>query len=342
MLKLILGRSGTGKTQYIRNMLCELAGNTPKKLMLIVPDQYSFETEKAILEKAGPSRSSLINVWSFSRLADEVFRLYGGITEKRLDDCGKSIIMSMAIKECTDNLKVYHKAVDKLTPLMLAATDEFKSCCITPENLLDISAGAKGGLKEKLTDIGLVYSAYQAMISNIYIDSSDILTRVGEVLRDSDFFRDSIVVFDGFDGFNKQKLNIIEAALNQADEVYMTFCGESAHDSDKSSVFSPVHKSIATIIALAHENNVEVKNPILLKKNLRYKNDELIHSEECIFSGAQNQYSLPVNNISVFEGKTVYDEAEFVAAEIRRLITEGDYGMAISPLYAGIPKNIIR
>ena len=49
MLNLILGRAGTGKTEAVRNMLVNRAKNGGKDLYLIVPEQYSFETEKAIL-----------------------------------------------------------------------------------------------------------------------------------------------------------------------------------------------------------------------------------------------------------------------------------------------------
>jgi RecG-like helicase len=39
MLRLILGRAGSGKTYTIRQTLCDLARQGSQKLMLLVPEQ---------------------------------------------------------------------------------------------------------------------------------------------------------------------------------------------------------------------------------------------------------------------------------------------------------------
>ena len=44
MLELILGRAGTGKTTLLRKRLAE---STAPKTILIVPEQYTFESERA-------------------------------------------------------------------------------------------------------------------------------------------------------------------------------------------------------------------------------------------------------------------------------------------------------
>ena len=73
MLRLILGRAGSGKTEYVRQMLCDklLAGE--RDLLLIVPEQFSFETEREMLKKVGASRMQNLDILTFSRLAENVF-----------------------------------------------------------------------------------------------------------------------------------------------------------------------------------------------------------------------------------------------------------------------------
>ena len=73
MLNLILGRAGTGKTETVRHMLVDRARAGGKNLYLIVPEQYSFETEKTILRMAGPRYAAQIQVLSFTRLAEAAF-----------------------------------------------------------------------------------------------------------------------------------------------------------------------------------------------------------------------------------------------------------------------------
>ena len=50
MLELILGRAGTGKTTLLRKRLAE---STAPKTILIVPEQYTFESERALLMEYG-------------------------------------------------------------------------------------------------------------------------------------------------------------------------------------------------------------------------------------------------------------------------------------------------
>ena len=52
MLQLILGRAGSGKTYRIREQVKQLAEQNTEKVMLLVPEQYSFESEKAMLRAA--------------------------------------------------------------------------------------------------------------------------------------------------------------------------------------------------------------------------------------------------------------------------------------------------
>ena len=47
MLRLLLGVSGTGKTTYLLRK-AEEASQQGKRVFFIVPEQYSFETEKAV------------------------------------------------------------------------------------------------------------------------------------------------------------------------------------------------------------------------------------------------------------------------------------------------------
>ena len=47
MLHFVLGTTGVSKTKYLYDKMCSLVKDNNEKLMFIVPDQASFETEKA-------------------------------------------------------------------------------------------------------------------------------------------------------------------------------------------------------------------------------------------------------------------------------------------------------
>ena len=69
MLQFILGKSGSGKTTYIYDKIAELVNDENKKVMMLIPDQSSFETEKAFLEILGAKKSKNVKVFGFSRFS---------------------------------------------------------------------------------------------------------------------------------------------------------------------------------------------------------------------------------------------------------------------------------
>ena len=53
MLQFVLGRAGSGKTEYMRRLLADRALAGQGGTVMLVPEQYTFETEKAMLRSAG-------------------------------------------------------------------------------------------------------------------------------------------------------------------------------------------------------------------------------------------------------------------------------------------------
>ena len=54
MLHLVYGRSGSGKTHYARELMASLCRSGAGNLLLLTPEQYSFESERAMLHLLGP------------------------------------------------------------------------------------------------------------------------------------------------------------------------------------------------------------------------------------------------------------------------------------------------
>ena len=77
MLKLILGRAGSGKTTAALERLCRAGQERPQ--VLIVPEQQSHEAERALCRIGGDSISLYAEVLSFSRLANRIFQAAGGL-----------------------------------------------------------------------------------------------------------------------------------------------------------------------------------------------------------------------------------------------------------------------
>ncbi|MBR4123738.1 MAG: hypothetical protein IKT93_04910, partial [Clostridia bacterium] len=114
MLQFIFGRAATGKTNSVLNKIKELSLNN-KESVLIVPEQFTFESERAILKEIGDSFALNTTVLSFSRLCDEVGRNVGGISQTVLSESDKIIFMHKALNNVADRLKLWKKYVGSVT-----------------------------------------------------------------------------------------------------------------------------------------------------------------------------------------------------------------------------------
>ena len=140
MLHLVLGRAGSGKTVWARERLAQSAGTETTEghpqSILIVPEQYSFESERAILH--GMDRAAHRTYWLPALPGLQmVFRTYGGIAGRRLTDGGRMILMRLAIDGAEDFLRLYGKnaRTGEMIRLLVSAEAEMKMCAVSPETL---------------------------------------------------------------------------------------------------------------------------------------------------------------------------------------------------------------
>ncbi len=325
MLQFILGRAGSGKTEYLRRMLIERSKECDR-LFLIVPEQYSFETEKAILHLAGPVNAAKINVLSFSRLAELVFREVGGTAGKKLDDGGRRILMNLAIKQTAEELEIYKNSAKsgRIADMMLHAVSEMKMCRITDEQLQTASTGLpEGALKAKLKDISNIYKEYNKLISSTYLDSQDDLSKLADILPQISFFESATVAVDSFEGFTAQETAVLREIIREAKEVNISLCTDGVHTGE-TSLFALVNRTKAAITKIAEEYKTEILPDILLSENRRHRNPSLAAIEKNIYEASGKVEEKP-DGIHVYESEDIYEEAAYIASTIRNLVMEKGY-----------------
>lgn len=325
MLQFILGRAGSGKTEYLRRALVDRSLAAGSRCIMLVPEQFSFETEKAMLRLAGPQRTNAIGIYSFTRLAETVFRRQGGVAGHRLSDGGRRILMSSAISACEDVLEVYQSAAKsgRITDLMLTAVDELKLCGISPEDLTSTAGTLHSrGLAQKLRELGAVYAAYDALVAASYLDSRDDLTRLAQVLEGADSFSGCTIAVDSFEGFTQQELDVLSQLLRQADTVLVSLCTDGLSQ-DEAGLFALVDRTRHQVTAVAQEQGVKILPPVMLTQARRFRNENLKLLEAQLFCPEEVLTSPDHQGLALYQARDVFDESEFVAASIRRLAMEG-------------------
>ena len=138
MLHLLRGRAGSGKTEKIRGIISSMAQNSSSKPLLLVPEQFSFETERAMLKILGPRYLKNIDVFSFPRMVFSELKKSGAVQLKTADNGVKAAIMSEALLQLEGQLNIFGNVRHNSTALnpLVDFCKELKYCCIESDDLI--------------------------------------------------------------------------------------------------------------------------------------------------------------------------------------------------------------
>lgn len=319
MLTLLLGRAGTGKTKEILNRLGEDARERPQ--LLIVPEQYSHDTERKLCKTLGNAGASRAEVLSFTRLYSRVCDRAGGGAAPCLDAGGRLLLMRAAVKEVGESLTVYRNPSRKSAFLasLIATADECKSYRVAPEQLLD-TAELIGGLEgDKLHDLGLIFGTYDAMTARIAADPRDRLTRLAEGILKCGWPSGYGVWVDSFTDFTPQEALVLQRLLEMGNPltVALTCDGLDGEDDD---IFAPARRTAHMLLRLAKDAGVQTKVEVLREAGGRAP--ALLHLEENLFAHPGAVWEGECPEITVFAADSPRSEVEFAAAVILKLVRE--------------------
>ncbi len=325
MLQFVTGVAGSGKTAYITQTAARLAQSETQPLLLLVPEQASFDYEKRMLRALGPRDAQNVEVYSFSRLAETTLGFH---PLPLIDDAGRSVLMSLALESLSDKLEIYSRYVKSLSVAneLLRLSSEFKRCMLSPAAVQTLASGMKDCfLKHKLSEIGLILETYDALVAESYTDETDALTRLADYLADNAVFRGRTVLLDAFSGFTAQEYAVIGRLLVQADTVYVALCTDSLHASKgyDATAFAYVRRTAERILHMARRYDVPVKTPVVVSEDSRRFSTSALRALERVIAKAETTvYDAPSPEITVAYAADVYEECAFVAARVKRLLRE--------------------
>ena len=316
----MLGRAGSGKTTAVLNRLCEAGADRPQ--VLLVPEQMSHETERALCAAGGPRINLRAEVLSFSRLANRVFQTAGGLGEEELDAGGRLLLMYRAVQGVSAGLKVYARPSRRpafLTSL-LATSDELKSCRVPPETLVRAGEEAAGPEGDKLRDLGLIFGEYDALTARTALDPRDRLTRAADRLRGSSWGEGTDFWLDGFTDFTPQQLELLRLLMARCRSMTVTLTCDHLEE-DEGSVFSPARRTGRSLLRLAREEGIPCEVEHLVAKSAG-KAEPLIHLERALFAEKESPPVPCGGTVELFQASAPRSEVEWAAGRILQLVRE--------------------
>ena len=323
MLKLLLGRAGTGKTTEILGTMAREGERRPQ--LLIVPEQHSHDAERQLCAVGGNGVSLCAEVLSFTRLASRVFSVAGGLAEPVLDAGGRLLLMDVALKAVEDRLKVYVRPSRKPPFLtQLAATvDECKGANISPERLFEVAGQVEGESGDKFYDLALICGAYEAYCEQRGADPRDKLTRLARALEGCPWGEGRDIYLDGFTDFTVQERQVLEKLVGQANSVTVALtCDGMAGDEED--VFGPARRTARRLLELAKRMGVESEVRVRSEKGAAVARG-IARVEEHLFEAVLPVFEETPEGVELYRAMSPYSEVERAAAELARLVREEGY-----------------
>ncbi len=327
MIHFIYGNPGTGKTTFIYSEILKDAQNN-RKAMLIVPEQFTVASERDIVKMIPPSAQLTVEVLNFTRLANSMFRVHGGISYNFASTAHEKLIMWRAIRTALPFLREYKIISSEdytLTDAMLATYKELSATGISMEQIehaADICSNHI--LSSKIKDITAICSIYNSLLSEKFTDTNCELARLSSLLKSRSCLEGVNIYIDGFTNFTGLEHNIILEMMRQADNLYISL-----------GIPSPSYNGIDTISIKECSDRLRrdcasigrKAATIQLHTNYRAKSVILdILSSELWVMDRSDKSATDVScydPIELFKAADIYDECEFAAAKAKELIENG-------------------
>ena len=314
MITLLLGRSGSGKTGKIINSIGENARRGEKGQLLIVPPQFTHETERRLCQRGGDSICLSAEVLSFERLGQRVFSQVGGGGRQLLDLPGRLLIMRLAIKSVEGSLQVY-SGLSRPHALQsaLEMVEELESCAVTPADLERAGAEAGGSLGKKLNDAALILAAYDALLSTGLSDRLHDMARLCRALECSDFAAGKKIYADGFGWFTALEQECLYQLVRGGAELTVSVTWDEDDEA-----FMLQRRALGAVRRIAQRAGKKVRTIWCEKTGNKPESLEFI--EENFFAGEVKKFGGKCDNIRLYLAEDPFAECRLAAARAVELV----------------------
>lgn len=325
MLYILKGRAGSGKTEKLRNIIAQTAKSGRSKPLLLVPEQFSFETERAMLKLLGARALKKIDVFSFPRMAFSELKKDGKIQLKTADSGVKAAIMSETLMQLEGRLEIFgniRHEISALNPLV-DFCKELKYCCINSDELTQkLEATDNTILKNKISELDLIRNSYEALLSQSYFNDTEAVALFKSLASENNYFKNRTLFLDGFRNFSKQEAECLEVAFSQCDDVYITLCAEEGTKRYSALYYmKELEKRLRTI---ADKVDIEVKSVECSQSESAFS-DDISKLEKSLYSVTEIDKSEYKGDVVAVKCTDSDDEIRFVADTIKILLKSGKY-----------------
>lgn len=352
-LQFYFGPSGAGKSRKLYEEITRRAAeNQSQNFLIIVPDQFTMQTQKELVllnERGGIMN---IDVLSFGRLGHRILEEVGGQETPVLDDTGKSLVLQKVAGNLKEELPTLGSFLHRQGYIheVKSAISEFMQYGIGTEDVEELIdyARKRGALVQKLRDLQTLYKGFVEYIRGNFITTEETLDVLCRSLHKSELLKGSIVVFDGFTGFTPIQVRVIGQLMRVCGEVIVTLTLGEAEDpyrqNGEQKLFHLTKKTVADLTRHAGELGAERAEDVFIlprypehvvqgrwvgEKQVQYNAAHrfrnapaLGYLEQNLFRYGTDSYGQSQEEIRIFETTVPREEVHQAGLEICRFVRE--------------------
>ncbi len=328
----MIGRAGQEKTHRVLTEIREkMSQNKKNTLILLVPEQFTLQAERDLIEKLRLPGIIGVEVLSFTRLAHHVFNEVGGLTKVHINELGKNMILRKIVDDLDKELTIYRKAARQagFIDMMTKFLSELKQYDVLPEDINRKLEELKEEpiLQRKLQDIASIYERFNNYVQGDYIDSEDYINLLIDKISDSNYLKDAEIWIDGFHTLSPQMYRIIEKLGLVAKNMTFTFTMDIEQKAEDGDLFKISALHLTKICDIASKNNhiEEIIDMNHIGQGESHKRPEIKHIEQAFYAYPYQLYTEKAEHITLFAGLNLQTEVEHVAAKIISLVRDQGY-----------------
>lgn len=342
-LQFIFGPSGSGKSYELYQSVIKESMEHPKqKFLVLVPEQFTMQTQKDLVAMHPHHGIMNIDVLSFGRLAYRVFEETGGGNLPVLDDEGKNLVLRKIAGDYEDQLSVLRGNMKKLGYIseVKSVISEFTQYDIGEEEIDQVmeAAGENSRLYFKLQDLKILYRGFREYLESRYITKEELLDVLSREVERSEMLKNSTVVLDGFTGFTPVQNRLLLELLKHCRKLCVTVTMDEREDPftyrHPYQLFA-LSKHMATgLTELARQAKIEILTPVYLygQPVRRFlDNPSLAFLERNLFryrkNAGEGESTCPGEDqaVGIHVARNPRAEAMAVAGQIRSLVRKEGY-----------------
>ena len=277
-LQFIFGNSGSGKSHCLyQNIVEESIRHPEKNYLVLVPEQFTMQTQKDLCLMHPRGGIMNIDVLSFGRLAHRVFEEVGKDNRTVLDDEGKNLILRKIAGNYEDELTVLKGNLKKQGYIseVKSVISEFTQYGVDFERLDEFmdSISPDSYLYYKLKDIRKVYEGFEDYLSEKYITKEEMLDVLSDAVPRSNILKGSIVAMDGFTGFTPVQDRLLGELLKVCGKVMITVEMDEREDPfvyrHPYQLFALSKQMVTSLVKIARDKRLRWKIRYICTRNRR-------------------------------------------------------------------------